>query len=719
MSNINIRAFQIRHIAVPALILRLLSNTPGDSHMLFALRAAEAQCNPYIVTLDTDRIFSSCGELRYAINQADSALSAVTIVLNLTETDTIVLTNGGLAVKGANVNPITIDGGKNGTIIDGNASSRIFDISRGMNVTLQHLTLRNGQVEGNPNQSDGGGAISNYGTLTISHSMLSDNKGAIGGGALDNTGTLTINDSLLSGNIAMFGGGVFNGGNLTINRSTISDNSALIGGGINNVDGLVAINNSTFSGNSAPGTDGEAGAIFNDTGGVMTIRNSTISHNSAQSQGGGILNFGVIEIGNSTLSGNLAQYGGGIRNIDTLTISNSTVVGNTATNGTGGIDTVAYTPVNLFSSIVAANSGSKNAPDISGKVNSLGYNLIGDGTALSGMTDGNHHDQLSTASTPKNPNLAALTNNGGTTQTLAIENTISPAYQHGNCDGYLSEDLRIAPVQFDQRGKGQSRKIPCDIGAFEYQSQPPMIATLSGSSTVVPLCRNPYVVTVNTDSDPPVCGELRYAISRANEALSAVTITFNLAGSNRITLVNGEFAIDGINNNLITIDGGTSKVIIDGNASSRIFNIANNHNVALQALTIRNGRIITDYGGGVYNAGTLMISHSTLSGNESNFGGAVYNKGTLITSYSTFSGNDARSGGVIETDMALKVSHSTFSGNKAIFYGGGIDSFGAVTIDSSTLAGNSAQIGGGFYNGLHGTLTINNSIIVGNTGDGI
>ena len=46
-------------------------------------------------------------------------------------------------------------------------------------------------------------------------------------------------------------------------------------------------------------------------------------------------------------------------------------------------------------------------------------------------------------------------------------------------------------------------------------------------------------------------------------------------------------------------------------------------------------------GGGIYNAGTLTVTNSTLSGNSpaNSAGGGIYNAGTLTVSNSTFSSN--------------------------------------------------------------------------------
>ena len=124
--------------------------------------------------------------------------------------------------------------------VDGNASSRVFQIGSGETVTISGLTIRNGQDD------NIGGGIDNEGgaTLTITNSTLSGNTaGSVGnpaveGGGIFNRGTLTIVNSTVSGNsaggISGEGGGIYNDGTLTIVNSTVSGNTASKGAGIDN-----------------------------------------------------------------------------------------------------------------------------------------------------------------------------------------------------------------------------------------------------------------------------------------------------------------------------------------------------------------------------------------------------------------------------------------------------------------------------------------------------
>jgi predicted outer membrane repeat protein len=117
---------------------------------------------------------------------------------------------------------------------------------------------------------------------------------------------------------------------LTLTRNQISDGS---GGAIRN-EGMLEVSNSTLSGNT---TSNDGGAISNV--GTLTVSDSTFSGNSAGGDGGGIFNDGTLEVNNSTFSGNSSvQFKGGAianRSSGTATVTNSTFFVNSA-GGEGG-----------------------------------------------------------------------------------------------------------------------------------------------------------------------------------------------------------------------------------------------------------------------------------------------------------------------------------------------------------------------------------------------
>ena len=128
---------------------------------------------------------------------------------------------------------------------------------------------------------------------------------------------------------------------LTIeNGSTESSGGSPGGGGIDN-HGVLNVVDSTLSGNVAGGLQGgNGGAIEND--GTLTVTDTTLSGNNAGphgASGGGINNDGTLTVTDSTLADNVAVGGGGIRNDlgGTADVISSTLSGNTAPAVTGAV----------------------------------------------------------------------------------------------------------------------------------------------------------------------------------------------------------------------------------------------------------------------------------------------------------------------------------------------------------------------------------------------
>jgi len=192
----------------------------------------------------------------------------------------------------------------------------------------------------------------------------------------------------------------------------------------------------------------------------------------------------------------------------------------------------------------------------------------------------------------------------------------------------------------------------------------------------------------------------------------------------------------------VTLDGSgaTGTVTFDGGGTTQLFNVGTGGALTVKALTLAHGDAGSNWGGAIYNNGTLTISDSTLSGNSAEDGGAIENDQTLTITNSTFSGNAAsKFGGAISNPGALTIASSTFSGNSATYggaindpggaanyingiYYGEVPNAGNVSITASTLSGNSASSNGGaIYSGAifsAGTVTITASTLSGNSTTG-
>jgi hypothetical protein len=423
------------------------------------------------------------------------------------------------------------------------------------------LTLTNSVVSNN-SAANAGGGVANFGGLALNHSSLSGNSTIAGpggglfnargsnanvygysfvtgnsttayvaGGGIANYGTLTLTNATVSGNNASsYGGGIANKATLTLTNDTISGNSVIgDGGGISNVDGTVMVSTTTFSGNMTKfGFVPTGGGIWNT--GMMTLDSSTVSGNLSAQEAGGIGNEanGMMTLTNSTISGNTGLYNGGILNYATLTLANATVSGNMGTDSSyssvGGIESRHGLALTLNNTLVAGNTCVIGYPDVQGTVTSTsGFNLIGNGTGLSGIDNGVNGNQIGNPAFPINPLLSALGNYGGPTQTMGLLPG-SPALDAGS--NALAVDSQGHPLTTDQRGFARIVNGTVDIGAFESSG-----FSINGaggnfqSGQVGQGFPNALMVQVGSAFNEPVAGGLVTFTAPANDASARLAPT--------------------------------------------------------------------------------------------------------------------------------------------------------------------------------------------------
>ena len=195
---------------------------------------------------------------------------------------------------------LTLNG--NGAILDGsngagvgNGVARVMEINGtagGTTVTLNHLTLENGNGSGSEDSGDGAGLLifsenSDQATVTLNNCTITDNEASYYGGGIYNDGydygnaSLTVNNCTITGNTissSYYGGdgaGIYNEGGdsgnatLTVTNSTITGNSAVYNGGIDNDSGTIvgSVTTKEVYGNTASGTTaGSEAADFENLG---------------------------------------------------------------------------------------------------------------------------------------------------------------------------------------------------------------------------------------------------------------------------------------------------------------------------------------------------------------------------------------------------------------------------------------------------------------------
>lgn len=142
--------------------------------------------------------------------------------------------------------------------------------------------------------------------------------------------------------------------------------------------------------------------------------------------------------------------------------------------------------------------------------------------------------------------------------------------------------------------------------------------------------------------------------------------------------------------------------------------------VRIDGITITGGYANTSkqWGGGIYNSGTLTVSNSIITGNNgaSNEGGGIYNDrgGQLTVTGSFINENTSQYGGGIGNEGTLVLSGAAVIGNSAATNGGGLDNAygGGATVTSTIFTGNeSAGQYGGAIDNYETTLTVKDSTI--------
>ncbi len=273
-----------------------------------------------------------------------------------------------------------------------------FFVQPGRTLTLSNIAIANGYTPG----TWGGGAIYNdHGTVNLINCMIYNSYAYSQGGAIFN-----------------------NGGSINIQASTIRDNytytwsgtsDIAAGGGLYNLDGTVLIDKSLFSGNSA-----WMGGGMYVAGGSVTVTNSTFNGNTAAMSVGGngaaiYVAGGSVQIFQSTIAGNNATLYGGIYSANGWTTIQNSILANNAVAG------------NCAGNIIDAGNNLQFNPN---------WGCVG------------------IASDPK---LGALADNGGATQTMAL--------QLGSAAINLASS-GCPPV--DQRGYARNLADGrCDVGAYE------------------------------------------------------------------------------------------------------------------------------------------------------------------------------------------------------------------------------------------------------------
>lgn len=464
-----------------------------------------------------------------------------------------ILATGALALTRAKIFSCYVDNSTNdgvggGAIVLGNLTmdtSAIADnkvlgaahaigggVAVGGTAYLNYSSLSGNTADADQSNAYGGalyamGAITSYSSTIDGNTAHSSQAAVRGGGIAANSG-LEVHATSVSGNKALavaglaFGGGIhsmnaydvsiLDGSSITGN-TVHSDTSWAYGGGINS--GLVAslyaatvrVHGSTVSGNVA---ESGCSACSVEGGGVNATDSiesmySTFSNNHAtctnaasacNALGGGLAMYGILPTSNTilgqvTISSNDASSGqqgigngGGVVAISfrPIAATNATIAYNHASSAGGGIAALSPSvPSSSLTSVIVADNDDSTGPDD-----------IATGPGQTITIDGSNDLVMATSMSvtlPANtlgadPMLMPLTTgNGGATAVHPLA-AGSPAIDAGANPDSLGCDQRGAPYS---RVVGAS----ADIGAYEFQGEPPLFADGFDGVAVIVACSPP------------------------------------------------------------------------------------------------------------------------------------------------------------------------------------------------------------------------------------
>ena len=326
-----------------------------------------------------------------------------------------------------------------------------YDLIQGPITVTQAITITGAAANTTTISGSGNGDAGIFlleGDVTISHVTITGGSTTGDGGAIDIAdGSVTLGDDTLSDDTAASGGAIelTSDGSLTISDSTLGPGDVAnggLGGAVDNNgsagDGL-SINDSTISGDSAT-NGGWGGGISTEAGGRTALSYDTIDGNSAS--------------GTDAVGGDLYADNGGDPPVD---IADSIVADGNAPSGPdcnyeGGTD------------------------DFQSEGHNLTDDTVAPGVDACGFESGDN-DLLG------DPDLGALANNGGPTDTML------PASGSPEVGAIPSSDPNCTGT--DQRGVSRPLGAGCTIGAVEGSgSAPPpssasLVITASSSPTSV------------------------------------------------------------------------------------------------------------------------------------------------------------------------------------------------------------------------------------------
>jgi CSLREA domain-containing protein len=596
--------------------------------------------SPLLVTTAADEVNPNDGvlSLREAIAQANADASngqsdTIRFAGSLGRA-TITLTLGQLELSG--VPPSgksateTIDGA--GLItVSGNDATRVFEVDAGVTAVFEGLTITHGKADGNaPGIPSTGGGILNFGELTLSHVVVSDNQ-AIG----------DINANPLSrGPGGAFGGGVCNG--FTIDPA-----------GTVHLGTLTVEDHSIFTRNQAlgkgPDSPTDTKTRFPGIGG-----------------GGGLDNEGNATVTDSQFTNNLGQGGNNWRKGPQF-----------AGIGAGGA--IASVGISVHAQLVVSRSSFSDNQAVGGNDNSSGrLPGYGIGGAIFSHRFGNGAD-LNVGDSTFDHNQAV-----GGNDNLSADPVFGPNNATGGgifIDGTINVLVTISHSTFDHNqaigGQGHDNN-----GGLAHGGG--IGIGFAGTIVTVSHCTVEHNQAIGGQAGPAGTGGNGLGGGISNDQGAALTVKDNSIIDHNLALGSNADTSGPASNGGSALGGGLYN---DGTSMVSVTASSITHNHAIGAAGSNGGNGGDGLGGGFYNAGTATVTASSTTHNHAiggaggsnggnggdGLGGGLYNAGTANLIHSIIAFNHAASG------------EAGFGGMDGTGDGGGIFNAGALSIDALTV----------------------------------
>lgn len=509
------------------------------------------------------------------------------------------------------------------------------------------------------------------GTINLGNSLPTITRpvNIIGNGA--NALTIAGNDTFRLINILLGSASTMSIKDLTLThgRKAAGANAAAIefnNNGTLNLDRIEFVNN---SGPSAGAADGSS-LIFSNASAVLNITGCTLQNNQVEH----VVHIGntPFNITNSTISNNTGTgaavfiFGG----VPSASINYSTIANNN--QGIWHANSGGASSVTIKGTLLSQNGNINlrrtpgGCPATTNQIISAGHNLIDDSSAAVNLCTVDPTDIVGTSVIA---GLATLSNNGGTTQTRAL-NSNSAAIDGGAVD---------APT-LDQRGA--PRVGPPDIGAFENQGTTFTVNALT-----------------DTGAGSGLLGDLRYCVTKS-QARDNATINFTVNGT-----INLGSSLPQITRGVTFSGPGANLLTVAGNDTFQLMGIllATPATVNINDLSFSNGRKTSGVNAAAIefnNNGTLNLNRIELFNNSGPSAGAADGSSVIFTNASAalnLTGCTIRNNSVehviVVGNTPFNLTNSTISNNTGT--GAAFFIFGGVTsgqFNNCTIANNNQGI---------------------------